>query len=98
MFSMTAQIVGPDVVNFAQLGIAGLMGALWWWERKYSRQREDQLTEAHNTLMAKQEHLQAILDALQGNTRVISEFTTVQQEILHTLRGSAAETPRPAAA
>jgi hypothetical protein len=62
------------------------MGALWWWERKYSRQREDQLTAAHQEILSQREHLQAILDALQGNTRAISEFTTVQSEILRLLR------------
>jgi hypothetical protein len=87
MFQTLSQTTGStDVLNYAQFGVAGLMGALWWWERKYSRQREDQLTEAHQEILAQREHLQAILDALQGNTRVISEFTTVQQEILHILQ------------
>jgi hypothetical protein len=96
MVEFLSQVSAPDVVNFTQFGVAGLMGALWWWERKYSRQREDQLTEAHQQIMEQREHLQAILDALQGNTRAISEFTTVQQEMLNILR-PVMPVPRPAA-
>lgn len=77
---------GSDVLNYAQFGVAGLMGALWWWERKYSRQREDELTEAHKAMMGQKEHLSALLEALQGNTKVIGEFTAVQEEILRVLR------------
>ena len=76
----------PDVQSAAQLGIAGLMGMLWWWERRCSRQREDQLTEAHQEILSQREHLQPLLEALQGNTRVIAEFTTVQQEILRSMQ------------
>jgi hypothetical protein len=78
--------VSGDVWNYAQFGVAGLMGGLWWWERKYSRQREDELTQAHQAIMDTREHLQAVLDALQGNTKVISDFTAVQNEILRVLR------------
>jgi hypothetical protein len=77
---------GADVLNYAQFGVAGLMGALWWWERKYSRQREDELTAAHKAILGQQEHLSALLEALQGNTKVIGEFTAVQGEILRVLR------------
>ena len=75
-----------DILNVTQFGIAGLMGGLWWWERKYSRQREDELTQAHQVILSQREHLSAVLDALQGNTKVISEFSAVQGEILRALR------------
>ncbi len=82
------QVAGsPGVTDVAQLGISGLMGALWWWERRYSRQREDELTEAHREILGQREHLQALLDALEGNTKVIGQFTAVQEEILHVMQG-----------
>src|SRR5512140_773116 len=85
--SFLAQATGNgDVWNYAQFGVAGLMGGLWWWERKYSRQREDELTAAHKTIMDTREHLAAVLEALQGNAKVIGEFTAVQGEILRVLR------------
>lgn len=91
MFDPLMQITAPptDLLNLpsiTQFGVAGLMGGLWWWERKYSRQREDELTAAHQLIVNQREHLQALLDALQGNTRVIADFTTVQEQILHLLQ------------
>jgi hypothetical protein len=77
--------VSPEVLNVTQFGVAGLMGALWWWERRYSRQREDQLTAAHEKIVQQREHLQALLEALNGNTKVIAEFTAVQEEIMSLL-------------
>ena len=81
-----AQLTTPDILNVTQFGVAGLMGALWWWERRYSRTREDQLTEAHQEILQTREHLQALLDAIQGNTKMIGEFTAVQQEMLRLLQ------------
>jgi hypothetical protein len=89
MFNTILAQVSGDILNYAQFGVAGLMGALWWWERKYSRQREDELTQAHQAIMDTREHLNAVLDALQGNTKVISDFTAVQNEILRVLRDGA---------
>ncbi|MCL2640315.1 MAG: hypothetical protein FWD53_05675 [Phycisphaerales bacterium] len=88
MIAFLGQVASPEVMNVMQFGVAGLMGALWWWERRYSRQREDQLTEAHAALMAQKEHLNALLAALEGNTKVIAEFTSVQGEILKALKTS----------
>jgi hypothetical protein len=78
--------VSPDVLNVTQFGVAGLMGALWWWERRYSRQREDQLTAAHEKIVQQREHLQVLLEAINGNTKVIADFTAVQEEILDVMR------------
>ncbi len=86
MQGLLSQVAVPDVMNLAQLGVAGLMGGLWVWERRYSRTREDQLTAAHEEILGTREHLGALLDALQGNTRVIGEFTAVQQEMLRSLQ------------
>ena len=86
ILEMQGQAGGTGVGDYAQYGVAGLMGALWWWERRYSRQREDQLTEAHQKIMGQGEQLQAVLDALQGNTKAIGEFSAVQGEILHVLQ------------
>ena len=85
MFGM-GQIGSPEVLNVTQLGVAGLMGALWWWERRYSRQREDQLTQAHEAFMGQREHLHVLLEALEGNTKVIAEFSAVQGEVLRALK------------
>jgi len=86
MFGLLAQTTPETLLNVSQVGIAGLMGGLWWWERRYSRQREDQLTAAHEEILQTREHLTALLDTVQQNTRAITEFTTVQQELVGLLR------------
>jgi hypothetical protein len=95
MNSIVAELASPDVLSMTQFGVAGLMGALWWWERRYSRQREDQLTQAHERIVQQREHLRVLIEALEGNTRVISEFTAVQEEILRALREQAPHGPVP---
>ena len=82
-----SQVTGPDVLNLTQFGVAGLMGALWWWERRYSRQREEELTQAHQVILETREHLSAVIDALQGNTKVIAEFTAVMRSELAAISG-----------
>ena len=42
--------------NLTSLGAAGLMGAMWLWERRNSQKRETQLDEAHSRIMG--DHVQ----------------------------------------
>ncbi|MEM7578057.1 MAG: hypothetical protein AAF328_11365 [Planctomycetota bacterium] len=64
-----------DLVN---LGAAGLMGVLWTWERMMSRQRERQLTEAHERLMSHRNEISALTDLAERNTRAITHFDKTQ--------------------
>lgn len=77
----------PDVLlNVSQMGLAGLMGGLWWWERKYSRQREDQLTEAHTRVMEQKTQLDVLLNAVRENTAALTRVATTQEELLTSMR------------
>ena len=67
--------------SLAQFGVAGLMGALWLWERLYSRKREQQLTEAHQQLTAQQQELHILTDLVRQNTAAIERFEQTQQRI-----------------
>ena len=67
--------------NMTQFGVAGLMGALWLWERLYSRKREQQLTEAHQRLIAQQLELQTLIELVSRNTAAIERFEQTQQRI-----------------
>ena len=67
--------------SLAQFGVAGLMGALWLWERFYSRKREQQLTEAHRQLTAQQQELRVLTDLVRQNTAAIERFEQTQQRI-----------------
>lgn len=67
--------------NMTQFGVAGLMGALWLWERLYSRKREQELTQAHQRLIAQQMELQTLIDLVSRNTVAIERFEQTQQRL-----------------
>ena len=71
--------------SLAQFGVAGLMGALWLWERLYSRKREQQLTQAHQQLTAQQQELHVLTDLVKQNTAAIERFELTQQRIAELL-------------
>lgn len=71
--------------ELTQFGMAGLMGTLWIWERVYSRKREQELTQAHQRLIAQQEELQTLIDLVSGNTATIERFGQTQQRLAELL-------------
>ena len=76
----------PETIQTAaQFGVAGLMGALWLWERLYSRKREQQLTEAHQRIAAQQLELQTLIELVRRNTAAIERFEQTQQRIAEAL-------------
>lgn len=70
-----------------QFGVAGLMGALWLWERLYSRRRERELTEAHQQLSAQQRELEALIGLVQRNTAAIERFEQTQSRLIELIDG-----------
>jgi hypothetical protein len=81
MTDLVAQATPDVLVNVSQMGLAGLMGGLWWWERKYSRQREDQLTEAHQRVMDQKTQLDVLLNAVRENTAALTRLATIHEEM-----------------
>ncbi|MEE9212267.1 MAG: hypothetical protein V3U29_06400 [Phycisphaeraceae bacterium] len=69
-----------------QFGAAGLMGVLWVWERRMSRQREQQLDDAHARLMQQREHLHVMVRLVQRNTRAIERFIQTQIQLNQVLQ------------
>ena len=70
-----------------QFGVAGLMGALWVWERRYSRQREEQLTQSHRGLMRQTEQLQSLVRLVRLNTRAMVNAERTSESICELLKG-----------
>src|SRR4051794_90896 len=73
---------GVGVDQFANLGMAGLMGAMWLWERRTSRQREQQLDEAHARILGDQLQLDQLLDVVRKNTEAITKLSTAQDQLI----------------
>lgn len=68
-----------SIEPLTQFGVAGLMGALWVWERALSRKRERELSEAHDRMLRHQEQLKVIVDLVERNTEAIDRFEATQE-------------------
>src|SRR3954471_5361962 len=69
----------PDFTSF---GAAGLMGAMWLWERRTSRQREDQLDEAHVRILGDRVQLEELMSVVRQNAEAIARLCTTQDQLL----------------
>ncbi len=68
--------------QLTSLGAAGLMGAMWLWERRTSRVREQQLDEAHTRIVSDRVQLEQLIDVVRQNTEVMSRLCTTQDQLV----------------
>ena len=74
----------PDVNvlnDLASLGAAGVMGAMWLWERRASRQRDQQLTDAHERIARDEQRLGQLVQVVEHNTAALTRFADTQQSL-----------------
>jgi hypothetical protein len=57
--------------ELASLGAAGLMGAMWLWERAGARTRERQLDEAHVRIVEDRVALGQLIEVVKQNTEAL---------------------------
>jgi hypothetical protein len=67
------------MTELGSLGAAGLMGAMWLWERKLSRQRDQQIGEAHERIMRDEQRLSKLTEVVAHNTSAITRFAEMQR-------------------
>lgn len=72
----------PQLTN---LGAAGLMGLMWLWERRNSRQREAQIDESHARIMSDRVQLEQLMSVVRQNTETLSRLCTTQEELIRNL-------------
>ena len=70
------------MTDVTSLGAAGLMGAMWLWERRTSRQREEQLDDAHVRILGDQVQLEQLIDVVRGNAEALTKLTATQEELI----------------
>jgi hypothetical protein len=74
---MLAEAMNTGLGDLAGLGSAGMMGAMWLWERRASRQREQQLDEAHQRIQADRVQLEQVITAVRQNTQALTRLCTM---------------------
>ena len=79
----------PDALNqLTSLGAAGVMGAMWLWERLTSRQRDQQLDEAHARILADRVSIDQLMEVVRDNTQALTRLIDTQQQLLRALERS----------
>jgi hypothetical protein len=77
----------PDGLgDITSLGAAGLMGAMWLWERRTSRQREQQIDEAHARILGNRVQLEELIDVVKQNAEALTRLTATQDQLLRQLQ------------
>ena len=74
------------ISDLASFGAAGLMGAMWLWERKLTRLREQQLTEAHDRILRDEQRLGKLTQVVEQNTAAIAHFTETQRQVVEAVK------------
>ncbi|MEZ0267732.1 MAG: hypothetical protein ACAI43_23620 [Phycisphaerae bacterium] len=73
--------------QLTSLGAAGMMGAMWLWERRSSRTREQQLDEAHARIMGDRVQVEQLIEVVRGNAEAMTKLATVQEQLVREMRG-----------
>jgi hypothetical protein len=73
----------PDLAHF---GVAGLMGAMWLWERRTSQKREQQLDESHTRILGDRVQLEQLIALVRDNTESMQRLAGAQEQLAHQLR------------
>ena len=71
--------------SLTSLGAAGLMGAMWLWERSTSQKREAQIDDAHARILGDRVQLEQLMGVLRQNAEAISRLCTTQDQLLRQL-------------
>ena len=79
---ITLADVTPAVDQLTNLGVAGLMGAMWLWERRTSRQREEQLDDAHARIMSDRVQIDQLLDVVKQNAEAMTRLSGTQEQLI----------------
>ena len=79
MTEFIGQVV-PAFTELTSLGAAGLMGAMWLWERNTSRAREEQLTAVHERVMGDRVQLDALVEIVQQNTEAMTRLAALIEQ------------------
>lgn len=85
----------PPIEDLTSLGAAGLMGAMWLWERRTSQKRESQLDEAHVRILGDRVQLEELMGVVRQNAEAIARLCTTQDQLLRQLDHDERASSRP---
>jgi hypothetical protein len=80
--------IATQLDSLANLGVAGLMGTMWLWERRTSQKREMQIDEAHARIMGDRVQLDQLMAVVRQNAEAVTRMSSVQDQLLRELTRS----------
>jgi hypothetical protein len=76
---------GDGLSQLTSLGAAGIMGAMWLWERRTNSQRDQQLDESHARILGDKVQLDQLIEVVKNNAEAMTRLGTVQDQLIRTL-------------
>lgn len=71
--------------QLTSLGAAGIMGAMWLWERRTNSQRDQQLDESHARILGDKVQLDQLIEVVKNNAEAMTRLGMVQDQLIRTL-------------
>jgi hypothetical protein len=88
-----ADAAAAPLESITSFGAAGLMGAMWLWERRTSQKREQQLDDAHVRILADGVQLDQLMLVVRQNAEAFARLCTTQDQLLRQLDRNERSTP-----
>ena len=86
LFSLLCELGGPAPIDsLTSLGAAGLMGAMWLWERSTSQKREAQIDDAHARILGDRVQLEQLMNVVRQNAEALTRLCATQDQFLREL-------------
>ncbi len=73
------------ITQLTSLGAAGIMGAMWLWERRNSQKRDEQLDDAHTRILSDRVQLDQLIEVVKTNAEAITRLTALHDQLLRIL-------------
>ena len=71
--------------QLTSLGAAGIMGAMWLWERRNSQKRDEQLDDAHARILGDRVQLDQLIEVVKTNAEALTRLSALHDQLLRTL-------------
>ena len=73
------------ISQLTSLGAAGIMGAMWLWERRTNQKRDEQLDESHARILGDRIQLDQLIEVVKGNAEAMTRLVSVQDQLVRAL-------------
>jgi hypothetical protein len=93
LLQLIADASPPPLDGLASFGAAGLMGAMWLWERRLSQKREAQIDEAHARILGDRVQLEQLMLVVKQNAEAITRLSGTQDQLVRELSKPQRSTP-----